>query len=80
MAFSLILFSISSYLVVIIDNLFFLSVIFSISGLAAGIVDVIIQNGIILVHQDKVNPWMQALHSFYGLGSFFGPSLESLIN
>ncbi len=54
--------------------------IFSVSGFASGIIDVIIQNGIILIHQDKVDPWMQALNLFYGLGSFFGPSLESLMN
>ncbi len=53
--------------------------IFSISRPNADIVDVILQNAIILIHQDKVDPWIQALYFFYGLGVFFGTSLESLI-
>ncbi len=79
MTFGLILFSISSYLIVIIDNLLYLKLIFFISGFVSGMIDVILQNGIILIHQDKVDPWMQALYFFYGLGLFFGTSLESLI-
>lgn len=51
------------------EQIILLYVISVIQGLAFGALDVIGNVCILLLHGDKVAPWIQAMHFFFALGS-----------
>ncbi len=60
-------------------RLWLLILIWLITGTAEGMLDVGTNTLLVWVHQDKVGPFMNGLHFFFGLGSFLAPLLTAQV-
>jgi fucose permease len=49
-----------------IDNFFYLCILLLINAIGSGIIDTLANTLILYVHGKDVDPWMQALHCFFG--------------
>ena len=65
-------------LVPAVPVLWLLAVAWLLLGLAAGALDVGCNTLIVWVHGSEVGPFMNALHFFFGIGSFIGPVIVGL--
>jgi FHS family Na+ dependent glucose MFS transporter 1 len=75
MAGVIVLLGIAIAFVPIAPSLGILLVITLIAGFAKGAIDVGGNTLILWVHQEKVDPFMNGLHAFFGLGAFIGPRI-----
>ncbi len=74
-AMALLLISLSAALVPILHSLWFLVVILFLLGTFQGALDVGCNTLLTWIHGEKVGPFMNGLHSFFGVGSFLAPLL-----
>jgi FHS family Na+ dependent glucose MFS transporter 1 len=73
MAFSLAITAASSALIPVIQSLWLLLVAFFLLGMGTGTIDVGGNTLLLWLHGEKVGPFMNALHFFFGLGAFISP-------
>jgi MFS transporter, FHS family, Na+ dependent glucose transporter 1 len=62
----------------VIPSLWLLAAALAFLGMAEGILDVGGNTLLVWVHQDKMGPFMNGLHFFFGLGAFFSPVIVAL--
>lgn len=55
------------------SSLMMLSVLFVVLGVGLGLLDIGCNTLMIWVYQDKVSPYMNSLHFFFGIGAFISP-------
>lgn len=72
-ALSLLAISLSAGLVPILHSLWFLVVVLFLLGIFQGALDVSCNTLLTWIHGENVGPFMNGLHFFFGLGSFFAP-------
>ena len=60
-------------LVPLMSQLWLLAVVLLLSGIAEGTLDVGVNTLLIWVHRERVSPFMNALHFFFGVGAFLSP-------
>ena len=73
MAIALLVIGSTAFLVPVIATLWLLLLVFFVLGLATGIVDVGGNTLLLWVHGEKVGPFMNGLHFFFGIGAFVAP-------
>jgi FHS family Na+ dependent glucose MFS transporter 1 len=66
-------------LVPLVKALLFLQVIFFVIGIAEGNLDVGIDTLIFWLHGDRVPPFMNGLHAFYGIGTTIAPLIVAAV-
>lgn len=62
-------------LVLTCNNFYYLLVLYFFQGSGFGFVDTVTNIALPELWGDRVQPWMQALHSFFGIGGVVGPTL-----
>jgi MFS transporter, FHS family, Na+ dependent glucose transporter 1 len=72
-AFALLLISLSAALVPVLHSLWFLVAILFVLGTFQGSLDVGCNTLLTWIHGEKVGPFMNGLHFFFGVGSFIAP-------
>ncbi len=65
-------------LIPVLTNIWVLALVLMIVGLAEGAVDVGGNTLLVWLYRKDVSPFMNALHAFFGVGSFFAPVILSL--
>ena len=70
---SLLLMVITMFLIPLTSLLWVLTMILLVLGIAEGSLDVGGNTLLVWIHGDKVGPYMNALHFFYGVGAFLSP-------
>jgi MFS transporter, FHS family, Na+ dependent glucose transporter 1 len=63
----------------LIGTLLFLQIIFFIIGIAEGNLDVGVNTLIVWLHGDRVPPFMNGLHAFYGVGTTIAPLIVAVV-
>jgi MFS transporter, FHS family, Na+ dependent glucose transporter 1 len=76
---SLILLVITLALTPAIPLLWLLVIVFGIMGIAEGLLDVGANTLLIWLHRDNVDPYLNGLHFFFGLGAFIAPLIVALV-
>lgn len=75
MAFTMLVVGVSSAVIPIARSLEILLFAFFLSGLASGILDVGCNTLLMWIHGEKVGPFLNGLHFFFGVGSLIAPIL-----
>jgi FHS family Na+ dependent glucose MFS transporter 1 len=78
---SLALLMIASMMIVVplMKMLLFLQILFFIIGIAEGYLDVGVNTLIVWLHNDRVPPFMNGLHAFYGIGTTLAPLIVAAV-
>jgi FHS family Na+ dependent glucose MFS transporter 1 len=78
---SLVLFIVASMMVIVplMKTLLFLQILFFIIGIAEGNLDVGVNTLIVWLHGDRVPPFMNGLHAFYGIGTTIAPLIVAAV-
>lgn len=79
MAGVLVLLGVMVALIPLATSLWMLLLIVTISGFAKGALDVGCNTLILWVHSDKVGPFMNGLHAFFGIGATIGPLIVAYV-
>ena len=69
----ILLMAFTTFLVPVIPLLSLVGLVLLLLGVSEGLMDVGINTLIVWVHRDKVGPFMNGLHFFFGLGAFLSP-------
>jgi FHS family Na+ dependent glucose MFS transporter 1 len=73
MALMILAISVTMFLVPLIPELWLLTVVVLVLGMAEGVLDVGGNTLLVWVHRASVTPFMNALHFFFGVGAFLSP-------
>lgn len=73
MAASLVLTAVMAILLPLVGNLWLLLLVFFVLGMSTGAVDVGCNTLLLWLHGEKVGPFMNGLHFFFGVGAFISP-------
>ncbi|MGD1994746.1 MAG: MFS transporter [Anaerolineae bacterium] len=75
MGLGLLLIAVALAMAPVVPLLWLLTLVIGLLGLAQGLVDVGGNTLLVWVHRDRVGPFMNGLHFFYGLGGFVSPMI-----
>jgi fucose permease len=73
MAAGLVALALSMFLIPVMPLLWLLTAVVFLLGLAGSVLDVGANALLVWVHRDKVAPYMNGLHAFFGVGTFIAP-------